>query len=86
MTPRLPDAKFFLQAEDNGWTLVQIRYSRGGGGLTYELVRNASQLAELVCSLPPQAAVAILSVGKHLAWEDAVYVADTDGTCRPGAY
>lgn len=86
MTPRLPDAKFFLRAEDNAWTLVQIRYSRGGGERRYELVRNASQLAELVCSLPPQAAVAIMDVGPHLTWEDAVYVADADGNCKPGAY
>lgn len=86
MTPRLPDEKFFQAAEDNGRTLVQIRYSRGGGEITYLVVRNAAQLAEIVCKLPPQASVSIMGLGNHLPWEDSVYVQDENNECKPGAY
>lgn len=87
MTARLPDAKFFQQAEDNGrFSLIQVCYSRGGGDKSYYLVSSAAELAELVCKLPPQARVSIMDVGNHLPWQDTVYMADADGNCKPGAY
>lgn len=86
MTARLPDEAFFQRAEDNGWTLVQVRYSRRGGDASYHIVNNAAQLAELVCKLPPVSAVAIMGVGNHLEWEDHVYTPTADGECKPGAY
>lgn len=84
--PRLPDTKFFQFAEDEGWTLVQIRYSRGGGEKSYYVVRNAAELAEIVCKLPPQASVSIMAIGNHLPWIDTVYVATENGECKPGSY
>ncbi len=86
MSARLPDAKFFQQAEDNGYSLVQVRYCRRGGDKSYHIVRSAAELAELVCGLPAQASVSILCVGNHLTWEDCVYTSDENGECKPGAY
>lgn len=83
---RLPDAAFFQQAEDNGHTLVQIRYCRQGGNKSYYIVRNAAELAELVCGLPEQSAVEILAIGNHLPWDDRVYTQDHMDECKPGAY
>lgn len=86
MTARLPDSAFFQQVEDNGYTLVQVRYCRRGGDKSYHIVRSAAELAELVCSLPPQSSVSILSAGNHLTWDDSVYTADENGELKPGAY
>lgn len=85
---RLPDAKFFQLAEDNGYqgTLVQVRRSRTGGGKSYHIVSSAAELAELVCKLPKQACVSLMAIGNHLEWEDYVYTPDENGDCRPGAY
>jgi hypothetical protein len=90
MTARLPDEKFYTFPEEEGACMVRASFTHSGGACEFYLVRDSEELRQLVSTFSPRTRVEIADAYSCFMGitgpTDCVYVADKDGSCRPGAY